>query len=124
MSLHIKIILALAILAIGGLAAWHVQGLRAENARLATDNTRLLAVTAANETVIQELQAKARQDEQLLQQWAKDNASLRQTQAQLSAQIHKELKSNEIFKTWADNAYNPDAYRLLRNADSHRVSNN
>jgi hypothetical protein len=124
MSLKIKLAVGLGVAMLAGLAAWYVQDLRADNAALSSDNIRLLAVAAVNESAIQELQALRQQDERLLQQWVEEKAALLKTQEHLARQIQKELKISETFKAWADNAYNPNAYRLLQSANNHRISDN
>jgi hypothetical protein len=116
--MKIKIILAAGLLLAGGMAAWYVQGLRADNAALGVDNARLLAAQAANQAVIGELQAKAAQEQRLLSQWAEEKAALLADKARLAAAIQKELKINEDFQTWAAGDLPAAAVRLLQPADS------
>ena len=120
----IKIIAGVGALLLAGLAAWYVQGLRADNARLTDDNARLVAVNAANVSVIEGLKVQHQQNKQLMQQWVDDQEQTKKLLASLNQQIQKELKSNEKFKVWTTDTYNIDAYRLRQSARSGRISNN
>ena len=108
MTGKIKIILAVGLLILGGVLAWYVQGLRADNAALQVENSQLHATLAANSAVIEGLKAQRLQDEELLQQWASDQERIKQLQTRLNSQIQKELQTNENFKTWAGGPV-PDA---------------
>lgn len=102
MTIKIKLILAAGALLIGALLAWYVQGLRADNDRLTTDNARLLAVNAANVAVIQGLESQTLQTDKALARWAEEKATLIKTQERLTAQIKRELQDDENFKAWYD----------------------
>ena len=119
MKIKIMACIAVALLLLGGLAAWYVQGLRADNARLHADNEQLHVTLTANVAAIEGLKAQRAQDEELLQQWANDQERIKQLQARLSSQIQKELQTNEDFKNWADNSLPGGALRLLQSASDN-----
>jgi hypothetical protein len=57
MDLQIKLIIAVGLIILGGLAAWYVQGLRADNARLQTELASVQALARARALQLEQMQA-------------------------------------------------------------------
>ena len=94
MSLQIKIILAVALLALGGLAAWYVQGLRAENARLTTELAQAVALSEDNRKYIEQLQSISTIQQEIQEATQQKITSLN---SQI-AKIRKEGATNNVNK--------------------------
>ena len=101
MTLHIRIIVIAAGLISISLIFLHVNSLRAQNARLTTDNATLISTNAANKETIQILRRQADKNLVIITQWAAEKTAIRKKQEYLTKRI-EELQGDEDFKRWSD----------------------